>query len=123
MGWNSSNAFHTDITNKKLKIPPGLKERCGYWITTDIYIKPHATVATFKMTDDLQPLPDRHNVNKNMFHSMESAAAFFAFEGFVIDKEAGTDYSQLDSYNLFTSASPEILGKMDNLPKCRRHGD
>lgn len=97
-----------------------LKERGGYWITTDIYLKPPATGPAFKMADDLQPLLDRHNVNDNMFDSLESAEAFFESEGFMVDKEAVTDYPQLDSYNyLIGSASPEILGKMSQSPKLQ----
>ena len=95
-----------------------LKEREGYWITADIYLKPPSHIPAFKMADDLQPLLDQHKVNENMFESLESAANFFESEGFVIDKEAETDYSQLDSYNyLIASASPEILACMSKFPK------
>lgn len=95
-----------------------LKERGGYWITADIYLKPPANIPAFKMTDDLQPLLDQHNVNENMFENIEGAATFFESEGFMIDKEGEPVYSQLDSYNyLISSASPEILAGMGKFPK------
>ncbi|MEO6838074.1 MAG: class I SAM-dependent methyltransferase [Ginsengibacter sp.] len=95
-----------------------LKERGGYWITADIYLKPPGNIPAFKMDDDLQPLLDQHKVNENMFESMKGATAFFESEGFTIDREAEPVYSQLDSYNyLIASASPEILAGMGKFPK------
>jgi len=96
-----------------------LKERGGYWITADIYIKQTGT-SLFKVTDKLQSFLDQHKVNDNMFESMESAKAFFESEEFIIDKEADPDYSKLDTLSYFiASASPEILEKMGKSPKIQ----
>ena len=97
-----------------------LKERGGYWITADIYIKQTGKAPAFKMTDKLQSFLDQHNGNENMFESMESAKAFFESEGFIIDKEAAADYSKLDTLSYFlASASPEILEGMGKSPKIQ----
>ena len=56
--------------------------------------------------------------------TMESAKAFFESEGFVIDKEAEPDYSNLDSLNyLIASASPEQLGGLGKSPGYMLPGD
>ncbi len=95
-----------------------LKERGGYWITADIYIRQPESNASLKMNDKLQTFLDRHKVEENKFESMESAKAFFESEGFIIDKEAESDYSKLDSLNyLIASASPEQLGGLGKSPR------
>lgn len=97
-----------------------LKERGGYWITADIYIKQTGNAPAFKMTDKLQSFLDQHNVNENMFESMESAEAFFKSEGFIIDKEAELDNSKLDTLSYFlASVSPEVLEGMSKSPKIQ----
>lgn len=95
-----------------------LKERGGYWITADIYVRHRNPTSSLQMKDKLQTFLDKHNVEENKFENMEDAKAFFEEEGFVIDKEAEPDYSTLDSLNsLIASASPEQLGGLGKTPK------
>jgi len=91
-----------------------LKQRGGYWITADIYIKQKAESRTLKINDELQRFLDQHNIEENKFESFEAAAAFFKNEGFVIDKEAEPNYSKLSSVPyMLQSATQEQLAQLN----------
>lgn len=78
-----------------------LKERGGFWITSDIYIR--TTIPTNGPTQDkeLKEFSEKHNIEKNKFTSFDEAEAFFRDNGFIIDKEESIDISKLSSYSYF----------------------
>lgn len=83
-----------------------LAKRGGYWITADIYIKNSTRHAVFTPDDELQQFLDAHHIEDNKFDSMEAAANFFKENGFVIDKEAIPDYTQLGSLQHMLNIMP-----------------
>ena len=82
-----------------------LKQRGGYWITADIYIKMPRFNTVIKMDDDLEKFLEQHNIEENKFDSMEAAEAFFNKCGFLVDKEAEIDYTKL-------AAMPFVMQKL-----------
>jgi len=90
-----------------------LKRRGGYWITADAYVRKDLPDPMLEQGDTLRQFFQEHQIEEKKFASFDEAATFFDRMGFVIDKEATTDYSQLDSLPyLVASSSPELLGKM-----------
>ncbi len=91
-----------------------LKEKGGYWITADIYVKREALgISDFKFNDKLEKFLQEHQIEENKFESFEAAKSFFEKQGFVIDKEAQPDRSKLTAFdNLIRSVSSEQLGQM-----------
>lgn len=72
-----------------------LKERGGYWITADIYIKKLSDAANLMIKDDsLQQFLIAHRIEDNKFDSYEAAEEIVRKAGFVIDKEAVADHSR-----------------------------
>jgi len=96
-----------------------LKERGGYWITGDIYLK----VAGFRLVDSnldekTKKFFEEHNVEANRFESFEEAEALFKRMGFVIDKEANVDFAILSSFPYVSkNAKPEDYEKMKKVGK------
>lgn len=89
-----------------------LKERGGYWITADIYIKRDVDLSIIGTDDKLQQFFTEHRIEENKFDSFEQAAAVFEKAGFVIDKEAVPDYSKTIAMEyLFKNATPEQLAE------------
>ncbi len=95
-----------------------LKERGGYWITADIYLKTGTPSSGLKMNDELEKFLEQHNIEENKFDSLEAAEEFFKSEGFVIDKEAALDYSKSELLKYFlASIPPERLMQIQNTGK------
>jgi len=87
-----------------------LKERGGYWITADIYIRTAGTTTEIKMDDKLTDFLKQQRVDEKMFESFEDAEAFFKSEGFIMEKEAEPDYANSGSLKyLMASAAEEQL--------------
>ena len=90
-----------------------LKQRGGYWITADIYIKTPRFNTIVQMDDDLEKFLEQHNIEENKFDSIEAAEAFFKKCGFVIDKEAEIDYSKLNAIPfIMQKLTPEQMQEM-----------
>lgn len=76
-----------------------LKERGGYWITADIYLKFKKRLSKFNLALDnkTKEFFEQQNIDNNRFESFKEAKQFFNDMGFVIDKEAKIKHSQLSS--------------------------
>jgi O-methyltransferase involved in polyketide biosynthesis len=74
-----------------------LKERGGYWITADIYLKNKLNKLELKVDDKTQEFFEQHNIEENRFESFKEAETFFKSMGFIVDKEAKIHRSQLTS--------------------------
>ncbi|MBB6128896.1 hypothetical protein [Mucilaginibacter lappiensis] len=90
-----------------------LRQRGGYWITADIYIKSQNRFPDLQMNDKLQEFFREHRIEENKFNSFEEAEAFFTSEGFIIDKEAEAEHQNSGSLKyLLASATQEQLENM-----------
>jgi O-methyltransferase involved in polyketide biosynthesis len=97
-----------------------LKERGGFWITADIYIKRPPEFVEFQLNDRLNQFFEQHRVRENMFDSFEAAKALFEKAGFVVEKEAVPDPSKINFLpNLLKMLSQEQLMKIANMPTFR----
>lgn len=74
-----------------------LKERGGYWITSDIYIKAEMKRLNLALDNKTKEFFELHRIEENKFSSFEEAKNFFEANGFVIDKEENVDISMLSS--------------------------
>ncbi|MCZ4244783.1 hypothetical protein [Pedobacter punctiformis] len=72
-----------------------LKQRGGYWITADIYIKKDLGQAA--KSDAFGQFLDAHHVEDNKFESFEQAEAFFKTHGFKLVTKATSVWHQLSS--------------------------
>lgn len=88
-------------TNEKEKlcrmIHDILKERGGYWITADVYVKTATRKLNLKLNDELQSFLEKHKVEENKFEDYAQAETFFKQQGFVVDKEAKVSPGRLTS--------------------------
>lgn len=90
-----------------------LKERGGYWITADIYVKMQNGPTLPRVNDELDKFLEKHNIEENKFDSIEDAKEFFKENGFAIDNVAITDYKKISSLpHLRSAVTPEQLEKM-----------
>jgi O-methyltransferase involved in polyketide biosynthesis len=91
-----------------------LKQRGGYWITADIYIKSQIKDHNLKIEHD-KHFFEEHNIEDNKFDSFEAAKSFFNKAGFLIDKEAEPARSNLSSlkYLLASEKSDELLKRSE----------
>jgi len=95
-----------------------LKERGGYWITADIYIRFKQADQNFKLNDKFQEFLDEHRTEENKFESIESTEAFFKDQGFAIDKEAVPEYTKLSTLDyMIKSMSPELMAGAEKAKK------
>ena len=116
---NEGLMMYLDLQEKEklCKIIHGiLKERGGYWITADIYLKNKFRKLDLKLDDQTRAFFEHHRIEENRFESFQEAEAFFRRMGFVIDREAKVERSKLSSLKyLIKSATLIQLLKM-------RHG-
>ena len=95
-----------------------LRQRGGYWITADIYVKSPNRFPGLQMNDQLQEFFREHRIDENKFNSFEEAEAFFKSEGFIIDKEAEAEHQNSGSLkHLLANATQEQL---ENLRRAGR---
>jgi len=78
-----------------------LRERGGCWITADIYLKNEKGNLKLKLDSKTEEFFRQHRMEENKFESFEEAESFFNRMGFVIDKEAVVNHSQLSSLKYF----------------------
>lgn len=88
-----------------------LKERGGWWITADIYIKKQMDEISRHLPEETREFFEQHNIEDNKFESFDEARKFFDTAGFEIDKEADLNYRELSTFKYFyenLSKSPEV---------------
>jgi O-methyltransferase involved in polyketide biosynthesis len=78
-----------------------LKERGGYWITADVYVKKSHEKLNLKLDNKTKDFFKQHSIEDNKFESFEDAEAFFSKMGFVIDKKANVKRTKLSSMKYF----------------------
>ncbi len=88
-----------------------LKERGGYWVTGDAYIKRDMTrlldqpQETFD--ENLTKFLQEHRIEENKFESYEEAEAFFNSCHFAVRRRIDIDYPSLSSLGLITRVVEE----------------
>lgn len=92
-------------TDEKIKlcriIHKILKERGGYWITADIYVKRQYKKLNLNIDNETKDFFEVHKIEGNKFESFEEAETFFRRAGFEIDKVAYVNRSKLSSMKYF----------------------
>ena len=78
-----------------------LEQRGGYWINADIYLKNKQEKLDLKIDSKTKEFFLQHKIEENKFNSFKDAELFFKKMGFVIDKEAVVDRSELSSMKYF----------------------
>jgi O-methyltransferase involved in polyketide biosynthesis len=78
-----------------------LKERGGYWVTADIYLKNKRDKLDLKIDEKTKDFFSKHNIEENLFNSFEEAESFFRRMGFIIDRVANVKRSELSSIKYF----------------------
>ena len=97
-----------------------LKERGGYWITGDIYLKNKQEKLNLKFDNKTKEFFEQHHIEENRFESFEEAEVFFKKMGFIIDKVANMKRSKLNSLKYFLkSATIKQLFKMRKAGKIQ----
>ena len=97
-----------------------LKERGGYWIVADIYVRKEIDLRNVMVTEALQGFYEVHNIEENKFESFEAAEKLFNDSGLVLDKAAGGDYSNLSSLQgVLSTASEGQKDIINNAGKIR----
>ena len=98
-----------------------LKQRGGYWITTDIYIKNHFEKTDLKIDKDTSDFLEQHKIEENKFNSFDEAEEFFKRMGFEIDKEAKADPEKLSSLKYILNGNiEENFAAYLSFPKMRK---
>jgi len=83
-----------------------LKQRNGYWITADVYIRKKFEGSDFP--DSFNQFLADHHVEQNKFDSFEAAEQFFLEQGFKLVTKATSVWHQLSSVKY---VAPEMLKK------------
>ena len=87
-----------------------LKERGGYWITADVYVKNEMAKFAQSADDEFSRLIAEEQVEEKKFDDFNKAKEFFTEAGFEIDKTAGPNYFSLRSLRyLLKILSMEML--------------
>ena len=97
-----------------------LKERGGYWITADIYIKLKHDLPASARRSEMNEFAEKMQIREKMFDSFDDAEAFFKEQGFVIDMEAdGEEKNSAALKYLIASATEEQLNYLKTGGKMR----
>ena len=97
-----------------------LKQRGGFWITGDIYIKTTMERLNDGTDDSLKELIEQQRIEDNMFDSFDIAENFFKEAGFIIDKKAEPDLTKLSSLKyLISNATESQLGELNTSTKIQ----
>lgn len=97
-----------------------LKQRGGFWITGDVYVKSTLERLDNSSGDSLKELTDQQRIEDNMFESFDAAKDFFIRVGFAINKEAELDLAKLSSLKyLLNNATQEQLMQLNTLSKIQ----
>lgn len=87
-----------------------LKERGGYWITSDIYIQHDFVQGNTQQTEDWDTFFKSQNASNFTFADFQEARDFFEKNGFTVEKVAVPAYEGLSSAaNLLAVATQEQL--------------
>lgn len=116
---NEGLLMYLDEAEKKIlfkTIHDILKQRGGYWITTDIYIRNEFDSTVHALGDELSKLVAAHNIEDKKFDSFEHAAEFFKEAGFVIDKILEPQYQAHSSFQYVLRTLPEEVKNNDQRP-------
>lgn len=98
-----------------------LKERGGYWITADIYIKNQFEKTNLAIDKKTSDFFEQHKIEENKFNSFDEAEEFFKRMGFTIEKEAETDHTKLNSLKYILNGSiEENFAAYQHFPKMRK---
>lgn len=91
-------------------IHKALKNKGGYWITADVYLRRSETMrASLPQSQKEAAFFEQHNVEENKFDSYEAARKFFETQGFELVKEAVVNYQNL-------SVMPQLMNVLpDNM--------
>lgn len=79
-----------------------LEQRGGYWITSDIYLKTNIQSSKLDVDKNTKEFLEQHRIEENKFNSFDEAKEFFENNGFIIDKEADVEMSELSSMKHFS---------------------
>jgi O-methyltransferase involved in polyketide biosynthesis len=82
-----------------------LKQRGGYWIVADVYVRKVIDLRYAMVNDNLQGFYNAHNIEENKFESYEEAEKLFNDSGLVIDKVAENDYTNLGGFQSFLASA------------------
>lgn len=85
-----------------------LKARGGFWVTADIYLKLKPRNIELSVEQEMKQFFEEQQVEENRFDSFEAAEDFFKSQGFIIDKEAETDYTKLTALAPLLKATPPM---------------
>lgn len=97
-----------------------LKERGGYWITADIYVKKKHPEFSPALDEQTKEFFIQHRIEENKFESFAEAEAFFKRMGFIIDEVAEVKKSKLSSLKyLVKSATLKQLFVMRKAEKMQ----
>lgn len=120
---NEGLLMYLDLEEKKKLcsiIRNVLKERGGYWITADVYVKMRDSYPQMAANDDLEKYLEQHKVEEKKFDSFEQAETFFNEQGFVVDKEAEEDYMAMGSIKyVIANLTPEQLANPGKPPRIQ----
>jgi len=121
---NEGLLMYLDLEEKKLlcsTIYNTLKQRGGYWITADIYVKRSAEMtARLPQSKSESAFFEQHNIEENKFDSYEAAQLFFKEQGFELIKEAVPDYQGLSVMSHLLKVLPEeVRNSKDPPPKIQ----
>jgi O-methyltransferase involved in polyketide biosynthesis len=95
-----------------------LKQRGGYWITADVYVKSTLARLNEHNDDSLADLVEAQRIEENMFESFDAAEVFFKKAGFAVVKEAIVDLSLISSIPyLLKNATEAELTEMKSSTK------
>jgi len=118
---NEGLLMYLDLEEKRRlcrNVRDALKQRGGYWVTADIYVKINDRLPRPNTNGNMEDFFEKMNIRKNMFERFDAAETFFKSEGFVIDKEAEPEYSKSSALKYMqASATPEQLSYLNRSGK------
>jgi len=89
-------------------IRKALKQRGGYWITADVYVKRSAEMkGTLPQSKSEAAFMEQHQIEENKFENYDGARAFFDEQGFEFVMEAIPDYQKLSVMPHLLKVLPE----------------
>jgi len=93
-------------------IHKSLKQRGGYWITADVYVKRPAPKN--ETNDHFSQFLEAHQVEDNKFESFEQAEHFFLEQGFKLITKATSVWHQLSSLKYIDTESLKKMKEQAN---------
>lgn len=98
-----------------------LKQRGGFWITADVYVKHSETMrASLPQSNAEAAFMEQHQIEQNKFDSYPAALQFFESQGFALVKEAEISYETLSVMpHLLKVLPPEVRNSKEPPPKVQ----